>query len=78
MKTIDEILGSSRTLCLVGAYGRTANVKDWDAGKDFQIRTSLGLGPYTSKRDLAKFKADGYTRIQFFDTAAGLQWVETL
>ena len=46
-----------------GAYGRSANVADWKAGKDF----SLWQGPYFSIRDLGALAREDYFFIRFLD-----------
>lgn len=45
----------------IGAFGRVANLTDWEVGKDFMIYN----GPYFSIRDIAVLKQDGYTGILF-------------
>lgn len=55
-------------LVATGAYGRKANQKDWDDGKDFQI---FPRGAYFSKRDCKLLKQDGYNIIGFCDLKTG-------
>lgn len=53
-----------RTLNAIGAYGRTANIKDWENGRDFY---SLEHERYFSVRDILPLKREGWTVIQFLD-----------
>lgn len=53
-----------KTLEAVPAYGRryttlTDMLLDWNAGMDFKVAG----GPYFSRRDLDKLRADGYTSV---------------
>jgi hypothetical protein len=53
-------------LVLVGAYGRDANVLDWDTGKDFKIAVrpaGFPGGTYCSRRDLTLIRDHGVTEI---------------
>ena len=56
------------TLYARGAYGRKANQKDWEAGKDFQCQAT---GRYFSVRDLEFIRSKGVIQILF---AANADW----
>jgi len=53
-----------RTLNAIGAYGRKAELNDWESGKDFY---SLDHEQYFSIRDLTLLKRDGFDTIRFLD-----------
>jgi len=53
-----------RTLNAIGAYGRKAELNDWESGKDFY---SLDHEQYFSIRDLTPLKRDGFDTIRFLD-----------
>jgi hypothetical protein len=53
-----------RVLYAIGAYGRTANIKDWNSEKDFY---SLEHERYFSVRDILTLKREGWIVIQFLD-----------
>ena len=57
-----------KRLIVVGAYGRTAKLADWEAGLDFQI---FNRGAYFSRRDTKLLKQDGYSSIQFCSLQTG-------
>jgi hypothetical protein len=46
-----------------GAYGREANLQDWEDGKDFRI---VG-GPYFSIRDMDEMRRQGINVIDFLN-----------
>jgi hypothetical protein len=46
-----------------GAYGRTANIEDWNKGLDF---FSNDHNQYFSKRDLDTLRRDGIIEILFY------------
>ena len=54
---------NTQILVAIGAYGREANIADWQAGKDFKIMD----GPYFSIRDLAEIKGYGTQQICFLN-----------
>lgn len=45
-----------------GAYGRKANLKDWQSGKDFR-----SVQGYFSIRDIVLLKSEGYSQIVFLN-----------
>lgn len=56
------------TLTVSGAYGRdylkgADAVRDWEAGKDFRIRSVMVGGTYVSNRDRDALKAEGIDRV---------------
>lgn len=54
-------------LVVFGAYGRSATVEDWRAGKDFR---HLGAGgTYLSIRDSAEVRRQGYDGVILIDEA---------
>ena len=64
-------------LIALGAYGREANLKDWEDGKDFrdhdanfrEYDTQTGYvkdGTYFSKRDVGYLKSLGFKSIEFY------------
>jgi len=75
---LDKLLGAYSPLHLTGAYGRKASRADWDCGKDFQIVTQQGFGPYTSCRDVLRMRHDGYTHLRFLDKDGSLLWAQEL
>ena len=50
------------TLYAHGAYGRKPVKADWESDLDFKISG----GPYFSRRDADRLKADGYHSIKFY------------
>jgi hypothetical protein len=61
-------------LVAVGAYGRDATEQDWQAGKDFQIKS----GPYFSIRDCETIKQDGVSQIIFYNRQGYLAFIKDL
>ena len=57
-----------------GAYGRDATEQDWQAGKDFQIKS----GPYFSIRDCETIKQDGVSQIIFYNRQGYLAFIKDL
>lgn len=55
-----------KTLELSGAYGQTASLEAWKAGKDMLILTAGVKGSYCSIRDVDRLRADGFEIIEFY------------
>ncbi len=65
-RILDTMLGlptETPTYVLIGAYGRDANLQDWEAGKDFKV---LG-GPYCSIRDLNNLRQEHHVVLMQLD-----------